>query len=201
MEIRDGTGTQNLAKVDGKHRLHTTSVNLTNAHHEVHIGYMFEGFVSQITANADTNQTIISLKTGINKKIHMFAFANTSGQSWFYVYENPTIVAGGGTSAVSIFNKHRGSVNISTIIDSDGVKNQADFWDETDSAGANITLSDGTLIHQELLGADRTSFAQSRGSGERILKPNTNYAFLLENEGAAANIHNIVLEWYEKNED
>ena len=88
MEIRDGTGTTKLVKVDSHNRLHTRSVTLTHAHHELHEEHTFEGFASQTTANADTNQTVISLKTGTLTEVHMFAFANTSGVSWFYIYES-----------------------------------------------------------------------------------------------------------------
>ncbi len=201
MEIIDGTGTTNLAKVDKEHRLCTFGVNITNAHNEIHEGRMFEVVVAQITANSDDNMTAITFRTDADKiEYHMFASATTSGQSWFYIYEAPTVVDGGGTSSVTAFNCNRNSLNKASVWDlstSPDTQGAVTYWDETDAAGANLTLGDGILIHQELLGAGRTSFAQSRSTGERLLKPYTHYAFVLENEGAAANIHNIVLNWYE----
>ena len=173
-------------------------ITATHIESLLHEGYTFEASAAQTTSNADIKQTIISFKTSSGSKtMDLFIRVGVSAQAWFYLYENPTIAASGGTSAVVAYNRNRTSLEASGILDSDSTTGQADYWDEDDAAGGDITLGDGTALRQELLSAGRTSFATYRASDPWILKPNTNYAVVVENEGAAANIHNILLKWSE----
>ena len=199
-KIIDGTGSTRAAKVDNKHRLWTNGVNLTHAHHEIHIGHSYVIDGSQTTANSDDNQTVLTFKTPTTEEVHMFVEASVTGAAWLYVYESPTVVNNTGTSTLTAYNRNRLSRNISELIDTKSnpnVKNSVTFWDETDAAGANITLGDGTLIYSEQIAAGRASFATTRGQAEFILMHDTIYGIALENEGATANIHNIILNWYE----
>ena len=170
------------------------------SHHEAHGGSAYVAFASQITANSDTNMSALTITTAAGTKwLHMFAHASVSGQAWFRIYRGVTIGADAGTSLATAFNRNENSTKTSTIIETKSnpdTTGSAIFWDETDAAGANLTLGT-TIIHQELLGAGKNTFAVSRNLGEVILKPDTNYAFVLENEGASANVHNIILDWYE----
>jgi hypothetical protein len=175
-------------------------VVLDYEHHETHGGSSYVAFVSQITASSDDNMTAITVTTpNTTKWLHMFAHAGTSGVSWFRIYRGVTIGANAGTSLATAWNRNENSTKTSGIIETKSnpdTTGSAIYWDETDAAGANLTLGT-TIIHEELIGAGKASFAQTRGLGEIILKQNTNYAFVLENEGAAANKHSIILDWYE----
>ncbi len=201
---------ERVAIVDGKNggslvfdsgRIPTRSVAIEDSEHLLHEGVSFVAAASQTTANTDGNMTIITFLTGNGSKVpHMFVRASVTGAAWLYIYENPTIVNNTGTSVITVYNRNRNSGNISSVYDTKTNPNKinsATFWDETDAAGANITLGDGTLIYPEQIGAGRSSAGITRGEDEFILKPITKYAFVLANLGASANVHNIILDWYE----
>lgn len=200
METIVGGKTGRAIKVDDNHRLHTFGVILAHGHHEIHEGCSFVASQTQTTAVADDNMTVLTLLTDDDYETHMFYRVSVTAAGWFYIYEGSTVANDTGTASVTVYNRNRFSKNTSKVWDT---KKNPDsqgsiiYWDETDAAGANLTLA-GTLIYQEQIGAGRTSAAVSRSDDEFILKPGTVYAFVLENEGAAANIHNIVLNWYEE---
>jgi len=175
-------------------------VGIDYAHHEIHGGSAYILNATQTTANSDDNLTAVTITTpNTTKWLHMFAMASATGAAWFRIYEAVTIASNTGTSLLTAYNKNRNSSNTSAIIETKSnpdTTGSAIFWDETDAAGANLTLGT-TIIHEEQIAAGRSSYAQSRNVGELILKQNTNYAFVLENEGASANIHHIILDWYE----
>lgn len=169
-------------------------------HHEIHGGSSFIVNATQTTANSDDNLTAVTITTpNTTKWLHMFPHASATGAAWFRIYEDVTIASNTGTSLLTAYNRHRNSTKVSTIIETKSnpdTTGSAIYWDETDAAGASLTLGT-TIIHEEQIAAGRSNYAQSRSLGEYILKQNTNYAFVLENEGASANIHHIILDWYE----
>ncbi len=197
-----GVGRRNAIKVDDKHRLAIVGDVLLHGHTEAHEGNAFVVSKSKTTTNADVKQMILSFKTDSSNEdlVHMFFRATVTADAWFYIYEGPTVADNGGTASVTVYNRCRASCKTSTVWDTkknpDG-QGSVIYWDETDAAGADITLGDGTQIYQEQIGSDRKTAAETRAIDEFILKPDTVYAFVLENEGAAANIHNIILSWYE----
>ncbi len=200
MRIKGGKDSIAL-NIDENGRAQIRSVAIDDSEHLLHEGWSFVAAGSQTTANADTNMTILTLLTGNGVKVpHMFVRASVTGAAWLRIYEAPTIVNNTGTSVVTVYNRNRNSVNMSSVYDTKTNPNKINsvtFWDETDAAGANITLGDGTLIYPEQIGAGRSSAGITRGEDEFILKPATKYAFVLANLGATANTHNIILDWYE----
>ena len=200
MRIQDGTGSSRAVEVDTNHRLQIGGIVTDRPHEYIHEGVSYVVSKSQTTANADGNVTILTFKTGTDKIVHIFPSLSATGTAWFYIYENPTIANNTGTDSVAVYNRNRLVGNTSTIIDTKpnpDITGSVTYWDETDGAGANITLGDGTLLYSEQIAAGRTSFAISRNEAEFNLAKDTYYAFVLENEGASANIHNIILNWYE----
>ncbi len=198
--LRSGVGKRNAILVDNTHKLHTRSVTLLYGHDQIHNERSFVVSKSKTTSNADTKQTILSFKTDkSDKAVHMFFRATVTADAWFFIYEDSIVVNNTGTSSVPVYNRNRASNKTSLVWDTlknpDG-QGSVIFWDETDAASGNITLA-GTQIYQEQIGSDRKNAAESRAVDEFNLKPDTVYAFVLENEGAAANIHNIILSWYE----
>ena len=175
-------------------------VTIDYPHHEEHGGSTFVAFCTQTTANSNDNLTALTITTPNTAKwLHMFAMASATGAAWFRIYEAVTIASNTGTSLVTAYNKNRNSSTTSTIIETKSnpdTTGKAIYWNETDAAGANLTLGT-SIIHEEQISSGKTSYAQTRSEGEIILKQNTNYAFVLENEGASANIHHIILDWYE----
>jgi len=192
-----GSGKFRTIRIDPSTHAMTT---IDYAHHETHSGSTFIVTKAQVTANSDDNMTALTITTpNTTKWLHMFAHSSVSAAAWFRIYEAVTIGADAGTSLVTAYNRNRNSTKTSAIIEtksSPDTTGSAIYWNETDAAGANLTLGT-TIIHSELIGAGKNSFVTSRALGEIILKQNTNYAFVLENEGIAANKHNIILDWYE----
>ena len=199
METIKGGKSGRAISVDENHRLQTNAIATQHGEEEIHEGRSYVVGQSQTTANADTNMTVLSLLTDSQYEFNAFFRVSVTGAAWFYIYEGSTVVNNTGTASVTVYNRKRSSRNTSKVWDT---KKNPDsqgsiiYWDETDAAGANLTLA-GTLIYQEQIGAGRTSAAVSRADDEIILKPGTVYAFVLANEGASANIHNIILTWYE----
>ena len=177
-----------------------TLMTIGYEHHEIHSGSSYIVNVSQTTATSDDNLTAVTIKTpNTTKWIHMFPHASATGTAWFRVYEGVTIADNTGTALVTAYNRNRNSSNTSGIIETKSnpdTTGSAIYWNETDAAGASLTLGTA-IIHEEQIAAGRNSYAQTRMAGEYVLKQNTNYAFVLENEGASANLHHIILDWYE----
>lgn len=200
MKIEDGTGSDFEAQVDHNNRLATNAITISHAHHEIHDGHSYVASKSQTTANSNDNMTALSFKTPTNKDINLFVLASVTGAAWLYIYEAPTIVDNTGTGSVQAYNRNRNSMLVTGVKDTKQSPDRAGYvtyWDETDAAGANVTWTDGTLISSEQLGAGRNTAGESRGQAEFVLKRDTLYGVILENEGATANIHNIILNWYE----
>ena len=118
-----------------------------------------------------------------NHNEYVVPYAFVSSGAHFYIYESPTI--GSATGTLTAYNRNRNSSNTTGAT--------VQYFDESDAG--NVT--GGTLIYHENLGAGKGVANATGARDEIILRQNTGYAFILENEGAAANIHNIVLNWYE----
>ncbi len=182
-------------EVDEDHRLKTNAIAIQHGEIQTHFGHSYLASQSQITANSDTNMTVLSLLTDNEHEFNMFFHVSVTAAAWFRIYEGSVVVNNTGTASVTVYNRNRRSQNISSVWDT---KKNPDsqgsiiYWDETDAAGANLTLA-GTLIYQEQIGAGRTSASVSRSDDEFILKPDTVYAFVLANAIAAANTHNMIL--------
>ena len=202
--IVSGRGRQYAIKIDHHHRLAVYGVATLHGHHEIHEGNSYVVAQSQTTANSDGNQTILSLLSGpLPTVMHMFVSASVTGAAWLYIYEGSTVVNNAGTASVTVYNRNRFIGKTSQVWDTKAnpnIQNSVIFWDETDAAGGNITLA-GTKIYQEQISAGNKTFAITRSTAEFNLKPNTVYAFVLENKGASANLHNIILNWYEDDFD
>jgi len=153
-------------------------------HHEIHSGSSYMAWAMQKTSNADDKSTTVTLTTpNTTKWFHLIPFGETTGEAHFIVKEGVTI--GTKTSDVTAYNRNRNSTKTSA--------GTLQYFDE-DATGE---VTGGTQIYHEHLGAGRTSADATTGRDEIILKQNESYSFVIENEGAAANIHNIILNWYE----
>ena len=180
----------------------TRSLNFIDyAHHEVHAGSSFSTEYEVTTAGTDAHRSGIYLLTPATPEIHLIAEFSASAAAYFSICEAPTIAAETGADGVAIFNRHRDSSNLSTlkdnatpqVVDKVSTINEAAF-------DGDATWATGTVIRTAPLQAGvgpKPAGGSSRGAQEYILKASTAYVFMLTNNGANANAHAILLDWYE----
>jgi len=125
---------------------------------------------------------------------------SSSFASFYSICEGVTIDLNEGTNGVAIYNRDRNSTKTSTAKDNATAHaaNKVTTFTEAEIAAANFTA--GTIIRTAPLvvgGGPKPAGGSGRGSQEYILKRNTPYVFLLTNVGNNANVHYILLDWYE----
>ena len=172
-------------------------------HGQIHAGRTFTLGVSQECTNTN-EMTVFAFNTPAGaKRVHMVAVATATSGSSFFILEGPSIDPDEGTSQSAPLNRDRSSSTISivTSIKTSPVANEVTFFDLTDAASANITISVGTTLWHEDIGVtgnpQSASGGASRGQSEWPLAPSTQYAFLIRSEDNNNNTHNLILNWYE----
>jgi hypothetical protein len=172
-------------------------------HHEIHGGSSFTAYYTRTTASTDAHRSGLYIKTpaaasGLCHAIISFA---ASAAATFSICEAPTIAANTGTHANVIYNRYRDSSTTSGCKDNATSPASNKFTTLTEvQIAADGTWATGTVIRTEPLAVGTSSKpagGSSRDSQEYILKANTAYVFLLTNVGANANVHYILVDWYE----
>ena len=170
-------------------------------HHEIHAGSSFSAYYARTTDPTDAHRSGIYLLTpDTSKELHLVVEFSASFAAFFSICEGVTIDLNEGTNGVSIYNRDRNSTKTSVAKDNATAHtaNKVTTFTEAEIAAANFAA--GTIIRTEPLiagGGPKPAGGSSRGAQEYILKKNTPYVFLLTNVGANANVHHILLDWYE----
>ena len=170
-------------------------------HHEIHAGSSFSAYYSRTTDATDAHRSGIYLLTpDTAKELHFVVEFSASFAAFFSICEGVTIDLNEGTNGVAIYNRDRNSTKTSVAKDNATAHtaNKVTTFTEAEIAAANFAA--GTIIRTEPLiagGGPKPAGGSSRGAQEYILKKNTPYVFLLTNVGANANVHHILLDWYE----
>ena len=171
------------------------------AHHGIHEGFSFSAYYTVTTAATDAHRSAIYLLTpAASPDLHMIISFSASYAAQYSICEGVTIDLNEGTNAVAIYNRDRNSTKTSGARDNATAHtaNKIATFTEAEIAGANFTT--GTVIRTVpvIAGAvPKPAGGSSRDAQEYILKRNTPYVFLLTNVGANANVHHILLDWYE----
>ena len=134
---------------------------------------------------------------------HVIAAAAVTNQSRLSIIESPSIDPNEGTQ-LTIYNRNRNSTTASTVSSIEGtpVANKATSYDDIQSAGANITTT--TTLDSVVIGVQGGASPNSagiggfaRGSQEWILDQAGQYAFMVQNLSAHANVITLEINWYE----
>lgn len=170
------------------------------AHHEVHDGDSFTTCYIRTTDSTDAHRSGLYILTPADVEIHLIASFSASTAASFSICEGITIDLNEGTNGVAIYNRDRNSTKLSKIKDNATAHtaNKITTFTEAELAGATFTA--GTILRTEPLevgAGPKPAGVSSRGTQEYILKKSTPYLFRMTNTAAAANIHHIMLDWYE----
>ena len=171
------------------------------AHHEIHDGFSFSAYYTVTTAATDAHRSAIYLLTpATSPDLHMIISFSASYAAIYSICEGVTIDLNEGTNAVAIYNRDRNSTKTSGARDNATAHaaNKVTTFTEAEIAGANFTA--GTIIRTVPVvegAVPKPAGGASRDTQEYILKRGTPYVFLLTNVGANANVHHILLDWYE----
>lgn len=177
---------------------------IDSEHHEIHEGTSYSAYYTRTTASTDNHRSGIYIKTpakSINTlRAHVVVSFASSAAAKYEICEGVTIDANAGTHTGDIINRFRDSTRVSGCLSNATVPVAGKFTtlDETQIAAASF--ASGTVIRTAPLQVGvgpRTAGGGSRGAQEYILKADTAYVFLLTNVGANANVHHILLDWYE----
>lgn len=174
----------NLVDASGRaFRLDTSTNSIQTVdyeHHEIHSGSHYF-YTDSVELDSAASQVYMITTPDTTKWTHMTFSATGSAITQALVYEAGDRT---GTTAQTIFNSNRNSLNESTLVIHKGI-----------SAGT----TDGTLIWQLKSGAataqSRTPAAAERRN-EKILKQNTKYLIKIIS-GTNDNLTNLQLNWYE----
>jgi len=199
--IGTGDGTFQVPQMDAITRALTT---ISYAHHEIHGGRSFSAHFDSTTASSDDDVSAIGFKTANTSRwLHVTFQATASSPAEAFILEGPTYVASKGNHGTP-YNRNRNSGNLPSIIslgDDAPVAVTVNLFTTFIEAEWNLaTIAAGTMIeHMVLAGGEgpKAVGGVGRGAQEWILKPNTVYIFAIQNIGAAANLHEISIDWYE----
>lgn len=196
---RTGEATFQPLRVDAiTHALNVISY----AHHEIHGGDSFTAYLSNTTAATSGHRSGLYIKTPATTPLcHMIISFSCSTPATYSICEAPTIAANVGTHAQVIYNRYRDSATASGCFDNatSAAANKFTTLNETQLA-ADATWATGTVIRTAPLkegSGPQAAGGASRDTEEYILKANTKYVFLLTNTSADANVHHILIDWYE----
>ena len=172
------------------------------AHHEVHGGSSFSTEYYRTTAATINHRTAIYLQTGPKGAAlcHLIVQFSASFAAIYSVHEDITLTANIGTHGVAIYNRYRDSVKTSTVWDNATVPvvNKVTTLTETQIAAGGFAA--GTILRTAPLVAGsgpKAAGGSARGSQEYILGGGKKYIFMITNSGNNANVHHILLDWYE----
>jgi len=155
-------------------------ISIDQAHHEIHDGDHFFYTDSVLLGNAATQDYLITTPD-TTKYCHLFFVLDGSTIVQWDLYESSDKL---GTTPQTAFNSNRNSLTAPTLAIAKGT-----------SGGT----TDGTLLQTYKCGsstAQAKSPTLSRNIDEIILKRNTKY-ILRTTSGAASNLTNVRLTWYE----
>ncbi len=176
-------------------------ITIRQAHHAIHDEQSFTTQFSNDVTNIG-EMTVIALNAPAGPElIHMLVIASATAGASFLIVENPSIDVGEGTEKTP-FNRFRPSIKTSTVTSIEAVPSadEVTTYNEVQANGANITTT--TQIWHEDIGRTgspvSSSAGGSRGQFEFVLKPETQYAFILIADDANDNTHNLILDWYEQ---
>ena len=169
-------------------------------HHEIHGGSSFTVQYSRTTAATANHRSGIYLLTPATPLLHMIVSFSSSIAAVFSICEGVTFTANIGTHGVAIYNRYRDSVKASTVKDNatSAAANKITTIDETEFG--NGSFNAGTVIRTEPLEAGtgpKPAGGGGRDAQEYILAASTKYIFMITNTPATANVHHILLDWYE----
>ena len=172
------------------------------AHHEIHEGDSFSAYYTRTTAATNGHRSGLYIKTPADPKLcHLIVSFSSSAAASFSICEAPTIAANVGTHANIVYNRYRDSANPSGVFDNAAAPAVNRFTTLTEAEiAADGTWNTGTIIRTEPLEVGvgpKPAGGASRDIQEYILMANTAYVFLLTNTAAVANIHHILIDWYE----
>ncbi len=171
---------------------------------ELHYGNAFTVNFQGAVAGSN-QQTVIAFTTpNTTRWIHMVAVATSDDSASFLIAEVTSIDPNEGTDKV-IINRNRNSSTTSLVLSLTetagvGAVGKVTTMNETQATSANITTT--TIIFHEDIGETgnpvTSSGGETRAQSEFVLKQNTEYAFILNAENANAQVHNIILIFYER---
>lgn len=173
-------------------------------HSEIHEGDRYTVFFHNDVTNIGEMTVIAFNVPAGSKRVHMIFLGSVTALAQASIYESPSIDVDEGTQKTPI-NRDLNSSNTSqlTSIETTPVANEVTTMDETQAAGANITKT--TELWHEDIGQSGNPLTQSgglnRGRSEFILENAKQYAFILEALDNNDNHHNIILEWYEHQDE
>lgn len=186
------------------HGLHV----IESEHHQLHEGYAFFAYYTITTAATDGHRSGLLIKTPPTtentNRVHVVVAFSASTAANFSICEAPTIAANVGTHTGEIINRYRGSSKVSGCFNNATTPERGYFTTLTQAQlAADLTWALGTVLRTEPLrvgDSPKPAGGAGRGSTEYILKPDTQYVFLLTNTTASANTHFILADWYEHRE-
>lgn len=175
---------------------------ISDAHHEIHEGDSFTAYYTRTTDSADGHRSGIYIKTpAIMPLCHMIVSFSASTAANYSILEAPTIAVDIGTHSNVIYNRYRDSAKISGCFDNDSPAIVNRFTTLTeDQIDGDITWALGTVLRTEPLeigSGPKPAGGVSRDTEEYVLAADTIYVFLITNTAASANIHHILIDWYE----
>jgi len=172
------------------------------AHHEIHGGSSFSTEYSITTAATTGHRTGIYLQAGPKGAAlcHMVVQFSASFAAIYSIHEDVTFTANIGTHGVPIYNRYRDSIKVSTVFDNatTPVVNKVTTLTEAEIAAGGFAA--GTVLRTAPLTAGsgpKAAGGSARGSQEYILGGGKKYIFMITNSGNNANVHHILLDWYE----
>ena len=137
--IKDGTGTNNLAKVDSNNRLTTLAVTVEAEQNAAHVGRAFILHARTHTSVASSGGLLYFKNTSDDREFHVtriYIDAHALSASLIITqFINPTAVSGTDVSSTGIVQK-----NFSSTVSADGQLIISD-------ASADLTFTGGTEYH------------------------------------------------------
>ena len=190
-----GAGETDEIRIDGSTNALET---IEYEHHEIHSGSSFTCHYNNDVTNIGEMTAIAFNVPDTAKWPHLIIEAETTGAGYVGLYEATSIDVDEGTQ-LTIYNRNRNSGTAATVtsIETVPVANKATSYNETQAAGANITMT--TELARNYLGAGekKTVGGGGRGSQEWVLDQAGQYCVLIHSLTDDDATHNITLDWYE----
>lgn len=172
------------------------------AHHEIHEGNSFYVHLIDLTFAKNGEMGILFTAPAGDKHIHVVPQVSVTDKSTFTILEAPTIDVGNYPTNFQVpMNRNRNSPTVSIVssVRAVPVANQISLLLDGDTTPIS---ADGTVIHEEALGAakNRSPGEGQRGTAEYVLKTSTTYYFRIvgDNTGTGALALDMELSWYER---
>ncbi len=170
-------------------------------HHEIHDGCSFVAHYSQTVSDINDMSVIAFNTPDTPSWIHLVTEFTASALAAVMLVEAPSIDLDEGTD-LPVFNRDRNSARISGLSTIETVPelNEVTRFDETQAAGANITINAANTVFLHHIGGGTGPFSTGGGQLQRdeyILRRNTQYALVIQSLNNDDNVHNIMASWYE----